>query len=270
MPELPAGGRQPGAARVRRAHGWLRVAFFVHCTLIVYVWCLVSGGAVRPIGAAVAGATLAVTPLVLLLWRERRASTARRPSHWVGRGSVTVPAHAVGVAVATSDLFMSGTARSVAIMVIAMTVSAIELVPVVLASRILRRPLSADLGEIDMEIRLKVRSAVQWLPSWLAQDDVRLGGETLAITVRPGPTWAYAKYIGLAEIRDVDVRRSKEQDGPWFPAVEGHTFCTPPGDVVVIRHGEGAQVLPVVDAAGFAEVLRARVEGLARTGPDRA
>jgi hypothetical protein len=262
MPEL-VGERSVGSARLRRARTWLGAAFFVHCSLIVYVGCSAAGGSIRPIAAAVAAPVLAVTPLVLLVRRERRSSAAGRPSWWVMRGLATVPVHAVGVAIA-----LAGTAAWTTITMIAAAVWVVELVPVVLAARALRRPLSADLGELDIEIDVKVRSSESWRPSSLAQDDVRLTDERLIITVRPGPTWGYAMSIALAAIRDVEVRQADERDGPWFTAAGGPVLMPPPGDVVAIHHGDGLQILPVFDPTGFAEVLRARVERTAR-GLDR-
>lgn len=271
MPERPARGRPAGSVRLRWAHAWVRVAFFLHCTLIVYVGCSVGGGSVRPPAAAVGAAVLAVAPLAVLLWRERRSSTAGRPSRWLGRGLATVPVHAVGVGIASADLLtLVGMSTWSAVSSIAAVVSAIELLPVALAGRALRRPLSADLGEIDVEIRVKIRSAAHWAPPWLAQDDVRLTDEHLIITVRTGPTWAYAKSIALADVRGVEVRRTDEQDGPWFSTEGGHVLWPPPGDVVVIDHGRGVQVLPVFDPAGFGEVLRVRAATSARAGSDRS
>jgi hypothetical protein len=211
---------------------------------------------------------LAVAPLVLLLWRERRSSAAGRPSLWVTRALATVPVHAVGVGIALAGLRAPAGATWTAITMIAAGVWAAELVPIVLAARALRRPLSADLGELDIEIDVKVRSSESWRPSWLAQDDVRLTDERLIITVRPGPTWGYATSIALAAIRDVEVRRAEERDGPWFTAAGGPVLMPPPGDVVAIHHGDGLQILPVFDPAGFADALRARVERTVR-GLDR-
>jgi hypothetical protein len=247
------------------------VAFFVHCTLIVYVGCSVGGGSVRPLAAAVAAAVLAGTPLAVLVWRERRSSTVGRPSRWFGRGLATVPVHAVGVGIASADLLtLAGMTTWSAVSLIAAVVSAVELLPVVLAGRVLRRPLSADLGEVDIEIRIKIRSWASWSPPWLAQNDVRLTDEHLVITVRPGPTWAYVKCIDLADVRAVEVRRTEEQDGPWFSTEGGHVLWPPPGDVVVIEYGPGVQILPVFEAVGFGEVLRARAERSERAGSDRS
>jgi hypothetical protein len=260
MPELPTRARAAGPARLRRAHAWLRAAFVLHCTLIVYVGCAAGGGSISPIALAVVATALTVAPLVILLWRERRSSTAARPSHWVTRGLATVPVHAGGVGIASVGVFTpTGMTTWSAFLLTTAAVSVVELVPVVLANRALRRPLSADLGEIDIEIFVKIRSSVPWLPSWLSHDDVRLTDEALIITVRPGPTWGYARCIGLDEIREVEIRRTVDQDGAWFSVADGPVLWPPAGDVVVIHHRLGVQILPVDEPAGFAEVLEARV-----------
>jgi hypothetical protein len=45
---------------------------------------------------------------------------------------------------------------------------------------------------------------------------------------------------------------------PWIALGEGLGYDVPPGDVVVIHHRHGARVLPVHDAAAFADVIRLR------------
>jgi hypothetical protein len=256
---------------VRRASAWLGAAFFVHCTLIVYVGLSVVGGSVRPLAAAVAVAVLAAGPLVLLVWRERRDPTAARPARWMRRGIGVVPAHAVGVGIASADRVVpAGSAGWSAVVMVAIAVSVVELLPVLVAGRCLHRPLSADLGELDVEIQIKIRPVEPWMPWWFSHHDVRLTDELLIVTVRPGPRWAYAKHIALAEIRAVDVRRIGERDASWFSSPEdGIALTPPPGDVVVVRHQCGVQLLPVGLPAEFADVLRTRIAKRAPTALDR-
>jgi hypothetical protein len=255
--------------RLRRARAWLGVAFFVHCTLIVYVGCSVAGGSVGPPAAAVAASVLTAVPMAVLLWRERRSSTAGQPWRWPRSGLAVVPVHAVGVGIAAGDLLApAGMTMWTAVPSIAAVVSVVELLPVVLAGRALRRPLSADLGELDVEIRVEIRSgARRW---WLAQDDVRLTDEQLIITVRPGPRWGYVRTVDLADVRAVEVRPAREEDRPWFSTDDGHVVSPPHGDVVVVGHRRGVQILPVFEPVGFGEVLRARVERSVRVGDDQA
>lgn len=182
-----------------------------------------------------------------------------------------VPVHAVGVGIAVGDLLApAGMAMWSAVASIAAVVSAVELLPVVLAVRAVRRPLSADLGEIDVEIQVKIRSGGRRSTPWLAQDDVRLTDEQLIITARPGPRWGYVRIIDLTDVRAVEVRPTREGDGSWFSTGDGHTHPPPPGDVVVIDHRRGVQILPVFEPKGFAEVLRARVERSVHVGADRS
>lgn len=250
---------------------WLGVAFFVHCTLIVYVGCSVAGGSIGPPAAAVAAAVLTAAPMAVLLWRERRSSTAGQPWRWPASGVSAVPVHAVGVGIAAGDLLgRAGMSMWSAVPSIAAVVSVVELMPVVLAARALRRPLSADLGEIDVEIQVEIRSGARRSKRWLARDDVRLTEEQLIITVRPGPRLGYMRTIDLTDVSAVEVRPAREGDGSWFSADDGHADSPPPGDVVVVDHRRGVQILPVFEPIGFAEILRVRVERAMHMGADRS
>jgi hypothetical protein len=271
MPERSARERTAGPARVRWAGAWLGAAFFVHCSLIVYVGLSVVGGSVRPFAVAVAAVVLTAGPLALLLWRERRDPSAARPARWTRRGIGFVPLHAVGVGIASADrLTPAGSTGWSAVVLLALVVSVVELLPVLAAGRCLRRPLSVDLGEIDVEVDVKIRPAAPWMPSWLSHHDVRLTDELLIVTVRPGPRWAYAKFIALAEIHAVDVRRAEEWDAPWFSSPEdGLSLVAPPGDIVVIRHRHGVQLLPVEFPAEFADIVRVRIAKRAPAARDR-
>jgi hypothetical protein len=249
----------------------LGVAFFVHCTLIVYVGCSVAGGSIGPPAAAVAASVLTAVPMAVLLWRERRSSTAGQPWRWPRSGVAVVPVHAVGVGIAAGDLLApAGMTMWSAVPSIAAVVSVVELLPVGLAVRALRRPLSADLGEVDVEIQVKIRSGARRSAPWLAQDDVRLTDEQLIITVRPGPRWGYVRTIDLTDVRAVEVRPARDGDDPWFSTDDGHAHSPPPGDVVVVDHRRGVQILPVFEPMGFAEVLLARVERSVHPGADRS
>jgi hypothetical protein len=142
----------------------------------------------------------------------------------------------------------------------------IEYLAIRLASGALRRPLSSDLGEMNIEVLAKIRSSAEWRPSWLANDDVRLTDDSIVITVRPDSKWAFVARIEFADVVDVDIRRTTAQDGPWFVADGGRMFWPPSGDVVAIRHRQGSQLLPVYEPAGFAEVLRARIRKATSAG----
>jgi hypothetical protein len=252
----------PSAARsrLRRAHVWLCTALFVHCTTFVFVVVAVAGGSIRPTGAAVAAAVLAAVSLTVLPWLERLDPVAKRPARWLRRGSAVVTPHAVAFGIAASALYGGGAPLAWWQAVqFACAGLVIELMAVALASRALRWPLSAELGEMDVEVQVKLRSSAEWLPVWLSHDDVTLTGEALITTLRPGGKWAFMERIGLADIVDVDTRQTTAEDGPWFITDDGQRFWPPAGQAIVITHRLGTRQLPVHDAERFAVVLRARV-----------
>jgi hypothetical protein len=84
--------------------------------------------------------------------------------------------------------------------------------------------------------------------------------DSILITVRPDPRWAFVERISLEDVVDVDTRRPTAQDGPWFVSDAGRTFLLPPGEeVLVITHARGARLLPVHHAVEFADVVCARL-----------
>lgn len=172
--------------------------------------------------------------------------------------------HAVAFGIAAGALY-EGAAPPAwwQVAMFACAVLVIELVAIAFASRALRWPLSADLGETDVEVQVNVRSSAEWLPVWLSNDNVTLTEDSLITTLRPGGKWAFVERIGLADIADVDTRQTTAQDGPWFVTDGGRMFWPPAGQAVVITHRLGTRLLPVHDAERFAVVLRARVHAFA-------
>ncbi len=256
-PDVPLTAR----SRLRRAHAWLCTTLFLRCTTFVFVVFAVAGGSIRPTGAAVAAAVLAVMSLAVLLWLERREPVAKRPARWLRRGSAVIPPHAVAFGVAAAALYGGGEPLAWWQAVqFACAGLVVELMSVALASRALRWPLSAELGEMDVEVQVKVRSSAEWLPVWLSHDDVTLTEDALITTLRPGGKWAFMERIRLADIVDVDTRQTTAEDGPWFVVDEGQMFWPPAGQAVVITHRLGTRLLPVHDAERFALVLRARMQ----------
>jgi hypothetical protein len=253
--------------RLRRARGWLGAAFFVHGTTFVFVLLAAAGGSIRPTGAALAAGALAVASLVLLLWWERRAPTARRPARWVPRGMAIVLPHAVAFGIAAAALLgRTSPPPWEKVVLFGCAPLVIELVATAIASRALRRPLSADLGAMDVEVFVKIRSSAEWLPSWLAHDEVRLTDDSMIITVRPDSKWKFVGRIAFVDVVDVGTRRTTPQDGPWFGADGGRMFWPPSGEVVVIKHRRGTQLLPLYEPEGFADVLRARIRKTTTAG----
>ncbi len=259
----------PRAARMRwrRAHGWLVAAFLVYGTTFVFVLFAAVGGSIRPTAVGWAAAALAITSLVLLLWRERRAPAARRPASWVPRGLAIALPHAIAFGVAAAGMFDRTVPPSwERVVLLGCAPLAIELVAIGIASRALRRPLAADLGEMDIEIVVKIPSAADSLPAWLARDYVTLTDDSIIVTVRPDSKWKFVLRIALLDLVEVDIRRTTAQDGPWFVTDDGRPIWPPPGDLVAIMHRRGVQLLPVHDPAGFADVLRARIRTKAMIG----
>jgi hypothetical protein len=248
-------------SRLRRSRVWLTAAQFVHGSTFVFVVLAVIDGSMPTTGAAVA-ASLAVGSLVQFAWWERRAPSSGRPAMWPRRGLGVVLPHAAafGIAADARTELMPGSAWS-QVLLFGCAVLVCEGGAVCLASRALRFPLTPDLGEMDVEVLVKIRSDAEWQPEWAYHDDVRLTGDALLITVRPNPKWNYVVRIDLLDVTGVVVRPAKSSDGPWL-VVDGHRFWPPGGDAVAIVHRSGTTLLPVRRAKGFADVVRARIQKL--------
>jgi hypothetical protein len=253
--------------RLRRAYGWSGAAFLVYGTTFVFVLFAAVGGSIRPTAVGWAAAVLAIASLVLLFWRERRAPAARRPASWVPRSLAIALPHAIAFGVAAAGVLDRTVPPSwERVVLLGCAPLAIELVAIGIASRALRRPLTADLGEMDVEIVVKIRSPAEWLPGWLSHHDVTLTDDSVIITVRLDSKWKFVLRIALIDVVEVDIRRTTTQDGPWFVTDDGRPIWSPPGDLVAIKHRRGIQLLPVHDPVGFADVLRARIRTRATTG----
>lgn len=248
-------------SRLRRARLWLTAAQVVHGSTLVYVVLALVDGAI-PAAALIAGA-LAAVPLILLARWERRAPSRGRPAIWPRRGLAIVLPHAAAFGIAAGARSDQASPPWVQVLLLACALLVIEGWAICQASRALRFPLTPELGEMDVEVLVRIRSVATWQPAWLSQDDVRMTGDALIITVRPTPTWAYALRIGLADITDVVVRPTTVRQGPWL-VVDGHTFWPPAGDAVVVTHGSGTTLLPVHGPDAFADVIRSRIRALDR------
>jgi hypothetical protein len=112
---------------------------------------------------------------------------------------------------------------------------------------------------MEVDVLAKVRSSPPRVPTFLANDEVVLTGTALVLTVRPNPRWRFVESVPLVDIVGVAVRPGAAGE-PWFVTEDEQVYAVPPGDVVRVVHGSGARSLPVEDPAGFAEVLRARIE----------
>jgi hypothetical protein len=270
-PDRPVDVQARVRSRLRRSRVWLSVVQFVHGSPFVFVVLAVIDGSIPAIGAAVAAA-LAVGSLVVFAWWERRAPSSGRPAMWPRRGLGVVLPHAVafGIAAGARTELIPGPPWS-QVLLFACAVLVVEGGAICLASGVLRFPLTPELGEMDVEVLVKIRSDAEWQPEWASHEDVRLTGDALIITVRPNLKWMYVVRIDLLDVTGVVVRPTKSSDGPWF-LVDGRRFWPPGGDAVAIVHRSGSTLLPVHRAKGFADVVRARIQKLKAdaSGTDRS
>jgi hypothetical protein len=254
--------KDPGrgaSARLRRARLWLDSAIGVHVLTLVAINLLVGAGYVQPAMTAAAATVLATGPLLVLLWYEGRHPSDSRPACWPARALVAaLPQSAASGLVGGGLLGETVGAPWQQGVLLACVTLLVQVGPAVLAGRMLRRPLTPELGETSIEVLVKIRSS-RGVPGWLEHGDVRLTDQAIITTVRPNMSWKAVICIRLADVAAVDARPGTSEDSPWITLGEGLAYDVPPGDVVVIRHRHGTRVLPVHDAAAFADVVRLRV-----------
>jgi hypothetical protein len=136
----------------------------------------------------------------------------------------------------------------------------VELGCVVLAGRAVRYPLAPELGVMNVEVSVGIRSSQVGVPDWALPDEVRLTDREILAIVQPSPTAAFGRRIELADVVGVSARQARPQDNPWLTLEYGREYVVPAGDVVVeVRSRRGDMVLPVRDAVTFAEVIRSRI-----------
>lgn len=245
-------------ARVRRARLWLDSAIAVHLLTLVAINFLVGSGYVQPAAKAAVASALGTGPLLMLLWYERRHPSDDRPACWPARAFATSLPQAAASGLAGGELLGETVLApwQHGVLIACATLLA-QVGPASVASRTLRRPLTPELGATSVEVLARIRSK-RGVPGWLEYDDVRLTDQAIITTVRPNFSWKAVICIPLIEVRSVDARPGTPQDNPWIELDDDLAYDVPPGDVVVIRHGHGTQVLPVHDAAAFADVVRLR------------
>jgi len=261
--DRPLDTRAGVGSRLRRARLWLTVAQVVHGSTFVFVVLALVDGVIPAASALVAGA-LAAAPLIALARWERRSPSRGRPAIWPRRGLAIALPHAAAFGIAAASRSEPTALPWGQALLFACLLLVAEFGAICQASRVLRFPLTPELGEMDVEVLVRIRSDAIRQPAWLSHHDVRMTGDALIITVRPSPTWAYAVRIGLADITDVVVRpTAADRQGPWL-VVDGYTFWPPAGDVVVIMHGSGETLLPVFGPDAFADVVRSRIQAFGR------
>jgi hypothetical protein len=260
-PDHPVDVQARVRSRLRCSRVWLTAAQLVHGSTFVFVVLAVIDGLMPTTGAAIAAA-LAVGSLVVLGWWERRAPSSGRPAMWPRRGLGVVLPHAAAFGIAAeARTEMTAVPPWSQVLLFACALLVFEGGAVCQASWVLRFPLTPELGEMDVEVLVKIRSVIGWMPAWLSHDDVRLTGDSLVISVRPNSTWTYVVRIDLLDVTDVVVRSTTSWGGPWL-VVDGHRFWPAVGDAVVITHRSGTTLLPVDRPDAFAAVVRSRLKKL--------
>lgn len=208
---------------------------------------------------------LAAGPLAGMVWLERRRSSARQPHKWPLRSLGWAIPQATALGFAMNGVLDEGALAPPLPLLLAVAITLVPASTAALGSRSLLRPLVAELGTTDFEVRVEPRTAHR---SWFYSDSVALTDRELLITVRSGSGRATynpkTTRLALAEVTAVGTRPALRQDSPWITLPDGRGVSVPPGDVVVIQCRDETQVLPVADAAVFAEIVRiraARVRG---------
>jgi len=189
-------------------------------------------------------------------WLERRDAVRHRPALWLRRALVVVVPHACAVGLASSAVTEEWSMQALA----AVGLVVAQLVCVAMAARAVRYPLRADLGEMAVEVSEKVRSEHQSdTPVWTLQDEVRLTGREFVAVLRPGPMSAFGISVQLADVEAVSVRAARPADNPWVRLDDGGQYFVTEGEVIELVHRGGTLVVPVHNAAAFAEVIRSRI-----------
>lgn len=240
--------------RIRRQWFWLGLALALHVAALVAVLTLVVRGRVAPVEAALATALVVGAPItgICLEWRD---AVRRRPTRWLRRALGVVVPSAVALGLA-SGAVTDGPGQVLP----AVGLAVAQLICVALAVRAMRYPLRPELGEMSVEVTEKVRSVHQTsAPAWALQDEVRLTDREFVAVVRPGPSSAFGIGVRLADVMSVLVRPARPGEGPWVRLEDGGRYFAGECDVVEVRHRGGALVVPVCNAAAFAEVIRVRV-----------
>jgi hypothetical protein len=241
--------------RIRRQWFWLGLALAVHVAALVAVLMLVGRGRVAPVEMAALAAVLVVGVPIMGLWLERQDAVRFRPARWLRRALAVVVPQACAVGLASGAITEEWPVQALA----AVGLVGAQLVCVVMAGRAMRYPLRPELGEMDVEVCEKIRSGQPGLPAWALHDEVRLTDRAFVAVLRPGPASAFGITIQLADVKAVSVRPMRPGDSPWVRLEGGGQYVVTGGDVIEFRHRGGTLVVPVRDAAAFAEVIRSRI-----------
>ncbi len=266
------------ARRCRRARAWLAVTVALHVSMLALTVALlplgrIEWGRIEQVESLVIIIALAVGPPAGMLWLQRRRPSAPKPHGWSWRSLAVAFPQAIALGFAVNAVLDRGALAPPQRILLLLAVALIPAVTAEMARRSLLRPLVAELGASDVEVLVEPRTGPRpwfygaWFSSaWFSSDSVALTDREIVITVRSGSgraTWnPKTERIALADITAVGARPVLPQDSPWITLSDGRGLSVQPGDVVVVQcgvqHRAATQVLPVADAAVFAEVIRTR------------
>jgi hypothetical protein len=252
--------QQRTGRRLQRARTWLVIGISGQLGSLVGLVVLVSLGRVQPPAVAVVALGLMGAPLVVLAWTGWRRSGLDRPANWPGWVLAAALSQTVAWVLTMTGSFGGNPLGAPWLRVVVPTlVASIPTAAAVLAARSVLRPLSAELGQLDVEVRVKIRTGTTTLPHWIMPDEVRLTARELVTLLRPSPSYAAVDRVALADVTGIEIRAGRWQDNPWMRLPDGREYHLPPGEVVEVRLRHGTRVLPVSETMAFTEVLRARV-----------
>jgi hypothetical protein len=246
--------------RCRRARVWLAVTVTLHVSMLALTVALLPLGRFEHVESLVIIIALAVGPPAGMLWLQRHRPSAHQPHRWPWQSLVVAFPQAIALGFAVNTVLDRGALERL------LPILAVALIPAVtaeMARRSLLWPLVAELGASDVEVLIEPRTGTR--PRFYS-DSIMLTDREIVITVRSGSgraTWnPKIERIALADVTAVGARPMLPSDSPWITLSDGRGLSAQPGDVVVVRcgwhHRAVTQVLPVADAAVFAEVVRTR------------
>ncbi len=249
--------------RRRWARGWLAVTVALHASMLAVTVALLPLGRFEQIDSLVIIIVLAVGPPAGMLWLERRRPSTCQPHKWPWRSLAAGFPQAIALGFAANGVLDEG---ALAAPLRLLAVIFIALIPAMAAERARRsllRPMVAELGAGDFEVLVEPRVGQR---PWFYGDSVALTDREIVITVRSGSGRATynpkTHLLSLADVTAVGVRPAQPQESPWITLSDGRGLSVQPGDVVVVRYRVQretvTQVLPVADAAVFAEIIRTR------------
>ncbi|MGH3906308.1 MAG: hypothetical protein ACRDTE_19325 [Pseudonocardiaceae bacterium] len=258
------------ARRGRRARRWLAITGAVHLLMAVLTIVLLLAGRIERVDSLVIILVLAIAPPAGALWLQRRRSAGSTPHTWPWRSLAVAFPQAIALVAAVSAALGDDPLAPWQGIALLLGIPLMSAGSAALATRSLLRPLVPELGAGDFEVLVEPRTGRR---PWFYGDGVTLTDREIVISVRSGSgraTWnPKVQRIALADVTAVGARTAVAQDSPWITLSDGRGLSVPPGDVVVVQCRNATQVLPVDDAAVFAEVVRTRA-GVAAlpTAPD--